>query len=400
MGRRSHSAKCPYCREDHGTGAPFWNRSKNCWSIVVGRGRSRLLVKGWEGHDEAMRLWYETKATQSTGALDLIGHDGESLTIEYLCEAYLAFQYSHVQAKTAKNQRDTLTLFANDIGSLTVAQLRDGGVGKIRTWAVGKGWQQGMLGLVYAQIKAVFNWAEGEGGLISSSPIKLLNTGKGRVTAKSRVSVLSQAQEEVILDCIPKRGFQFRLALETLIGTGCRPEEFCTVTAADLRTDDQGSLYWYVKHKNQYKARFGGQRRPVYLLTAKLEELTREAAERNPNGPIFRNNWNDPWTISRLLEAFRRATARPACKKQGLDDHVIVKLNDRTKKEYRYVVYTCRHTFAHRYLTGFYRNENDDPIVLNYGQVADLMGNTAAEVERTYGHIELSTPKLVAGIKR
>jgi hypothetical protein len=74
---------------------------------------------------------------------------------------------------------------------------------------------------------------------------------------------------------------------------------------------------------------------------------------------------------------------------------VLVKIaNGKQKNEYHYVVYTYRHTFAHRYLTGFYTRPDGTPIVLNYGEVAELMGNSATEVERTYGKLVKATTYL------
>ena len=35
---------------------------------------------------------------------------------------------------------------------------------------------------------------------------------------------------------------------------------------------------------------------------------------------------------------------------------------------------------------------------MNYGEVAKLMGNSAKEVEHTYGHLEKAVPDLVATI--
>src|SRR5436190_14071646 len=58
-GRRSHTAKCEFCGKEHGDGAPWWNKSKDGWSITFkkdGKCRNNLLTKGWGSHDEAIHV--------------------------------------------------------------------------------------------------------------------------------------------------------------------------------------------------------------------------------------------------------------------------------------------------------------------------------------------------------
>jgi len=93
-GRRSHGAKCLYCKTHHGDGAPWWNKAKDGWAIaykIDGKTRYRLLAKGWEGHDEAIRLWKE-KAYALTEAEPIVNAaDGEDWTIEPLVHHRLEY---------------------------------------------------------------------------------------------------------------------------------------------------------------------------------------------------------------------------------------------------------------------------------------------------------------------
>src|SRR6185295_2511360 len=257
---------------------------------------------------------------------------------------------------------------------LTVAQLRHGGVAQIKAWAKAHENWRGSLKTTFARVKAVFNFAangddnEDSLDLIQSSPIRKLNTGKNRVKDRTRITFFSQEHVDAILGHAENstRCPQFGLAFKVLIGTGCRPEEFCGVTAKDVKYDEHGGMYWFVKHKNQKKT---GERRRVYMLTAELAEITKEQMAKFPEGPLFRNGWGVAWNKGSLLTQLRRICESEACAALGLNEYRVVNEDaiaeakrrkatvPKDRKEYKYVVYTTRHTFGYRWVNGFYGTE-------------------------------------------
>jgi integrase len=403
-GRRAHAAKCAYCNTRHGDGAPWWNASKNGWAITYkenGKPRNRLLAKGWEGHDEAIREWKAMTAGQIAATPLENLSTGEDTTIETLVHHRLDYLKNNASAGSYKNAKGWLSDFALHprfgFGKTTIREMRSGGIARIKQWVAAHQWNDSTKESVYKTVKALFNYATDRSedglGIIESSPIAKLNTGRQRVRGKSRVGVFSADQEAAILRNADPRGIypQFAIAFRVLLATGVRPEEFCSLTAADVRRDSNGQAYWWVRHKNIRKT---GSKRRVYL-TPEAQKITAEQVAKYPAGPIFRNSWDQPWDRDGLYQAFRRVTSRKECVALGLDDHEVGKRTDGKKKnEYVFVIYTCRHTFAHRHLTGFYKRADGTPIVLSYGEVAELMGNTAAEVERTYGKLEKATTYL------
>jgi hypothetical protein len=272
VGRRPHAAKCLYCGKRHGDGAPFWNATKKCWSIVIGRGRSVLIAKGWEGHDKAINTWLEQRTElaqkrQGIRLSPLPKKDGEQLTVEELCDLKLdslraeADRYQGTSRHKTKlrtlkryqdRSRDLCDHPTHGIGRLTVAQMRVDGIARIKAWVNShSGWKNG-LALVYSEVKAIFNHAaKGDGddslGLIDSSPIARLNTGRRRARTRTRLSYFSKEQADTIYAVASKsrwamkpRWQQFATAFRLLLETGCRPEEFCSVTAADVQKDEHG----------------------------------------------------------------------------------------------------------------------------------------------------------------
>lgn len=405
-GRRSHSAKCVYCKTRHGEGAPWWNESKDGWSITfksAGKVRNKLLAKGWHGHDEAVKLWKKRFAEQAESGPLLLKDDGEDTTIQWLVVKRLSYLKATASAAYYENAKNWLKDFCESgFGDATIRDMRTGGIARIKQWVAQHSWNETTTESVYKTLKSMFNFATGnsEDGLdiIETSPIAKLNTGRTRVKGKSRVEFFTPEQETAILANADPRGIypQFALAFKALMATGVRPEEFCIVTAADVRKDTNGDLYWWLKHKNIKKTR---SKRRVYL-TPEMQKITAEQMGQHPEGPIFRNCWGQPWDVDSLYQALRRVTTRKECAALGLHDCEIgARTNGKPKKEFRYVVYTCRHTFAHRYLTGYHKKPDGTPIVLTYGELAELMGNSAAEVEKTYGHLAKATTYLSGLVK-
>lgn len=390
-GRRKHNAKCLYCSKRHGDGAPFWNKGKNGWSITTAPGRSRLIAKGWEGHDEAIQLWQNAggelrqQAAEKTSVIPV--GQGDDTTVGTVCELYLNYLERTASPKRHRTSRSLLNdlCFHPTYGMerLTVADLRQGGVARVKQWADAHHWQNGTKELAFKTIKAAFNHCgdrtEDSLSLFKGSPVAKLNTGSKRVKGAPRETVFNKEQTEALLK---HANPQLSLALKVLILTGCRPEELCALTAEDVKTDPNGKLYWHVKHKNIKRT---GAKRRVWL-TKMMQEITAEQLARYPSGPIFRNTWGQAWRVHNLLDALRLLTEREPLANLGLNDSVEIKRGSKTVRQYRYVVYTCRHTFAFRWLTGFYK-KHGKPIIKNYDQVAVLMGNTAEEVRRTYGHL-------------
>src|SRR5262249_10578502 len=135
-GRRSHSAKCQFCGKEHGDGAPWWNKSKDGWSITFkkdGKNRNSLLTKGWDGHDEAIRIWKEMSLGQATAGpvvLDDVSA-GEDVTIQWLVNHRLDYLKANASLDHYKKSRNLLKQFCeNGFKDVTIRELRAGGIAR------------------------------------------------------------------------------------------------------------------------------------------------------------------------------------------------------------------------------------------------------------------------------
>jgi integrase len=389
--RQKARRKCSYpgCREK--SHPVWWHASKQGWYVTLpdttrphGQRQFRL-TKGWDQHDEALRQWHELQAkSPSKGKVEL---RGEQMRAVDLVNLLLENLEPKISPSRFANTKRFLANFCNQMGRDTVAQLRVGGVARIEKWiAANSGWTSASTRRsVVSRVKQVFQFAVDQ-GMIVSSPIKRLKRENDTI----RVSVFTQDQVDAIASNAEPA---FAKLFKVLLLTGCRPDEICQMTKDDLR--EQNGLHAMIDHKNQKNKMFNGQKRRVYLLFAELKQLFREAMDQYPNGPIFRTKTGKGWSVATLEKAFREAAAKLPCKKLGLDRHHVRLRSDGVEvRQYEFVPYVCRHTFAYRLLAGFFLDPQGNRIKKNYGEVGLYLGDSAKMVEDVYGKLAKATEML------
>jgi integrase len=369
----------------------WWNEAKNGWYLTVrdpsrpqGQRQDRL-AKGWEGHDEAIQSWHESEANRASEAA--VHRFGEDMKVGDLCNLFLANLEPKLSPKRFRITKGYLTDLTVSLGAETIGELRIGGVARIEKWmAAHTGWNSTSTSRsVVSRVKQLFKWGADQGFIISS-PVGALKRGSDEV----RVAIFSAKQVAAILK---EANPAFATVFKILLLTGCRPDELCRVTAHDLEED--GGLHLLVDHKNQKSKTYRGSKRRIYLLFKELKEILRKAAKSHPNGALFRTPTGKAWTITTICNAFRDAASSRRCRRLGLNDHVQLKRTDGTKvRKYKYVPYVCRHTFAFRLLSGFYRDADGMRIKKNYGEVGVYLGDSARMVEEVYGKLVKATEML------
>lgn len=370
---------CPICGKRH---APWW-AARGRWQLSIKQrdGSYRTINLG-QDHDEAIARWHRIEAgleqvsqPSITSATATPVGTGDAILIGELIELFLANIQSKISASRFKNTRYYLGEFSRWIGAEPVAKLRVGGVARIEAWINSRETWRGCVPDVVSRIKQMFRWSSEEGFIPTSPVTRLVRPKYGQ-----RVYYFSPAQVDAILaNC----GEHFARAFKVLLLTGCRPDEICSLTSDNVHEDETG-LFLMIDHKNM---KHTGKQRRVFLVP-EAEQIIREQLKKYPTGALFRsgNKGHDgypPLSCEYFTQALRKITAKPGCKRLGLNDFEKVG----GKRMFKYVPYTARHTFAVRYLTGFYKDAKGKPIILNYGEVAVLLGNSAKMVEEIYGHL-------------
>lgn len=169
------------------------------------------------------------------------------------------------------------------------------------------------------------------------------------------------AEEESLLYSVTDEVFgDFLFAA---IHTGLRPFcELARMTADNVIETDRGMM-WRVYSSKTKKTR----KIPVHRQVAKLTRRLMETARPGSGTPLFRNTRGGGWKkvtgVGRFLAI-----------KRSLDWD-----KDPVKKNYS--TYSCRHTFAHRMLSGHW----NDGVGCSIETLAELMGDTPKVVFDHYG---------------
>ncbi len=210
--------------------------------------------------------------------------------------------------------------------------------------------QRGVLSVVMA----AFNRAEEQFNV--PNPLKGLKKPSG----KPRLHSIGPVDEKVLYAATE---ICFRNFLFAAIHTGLRPYcELATITADEVELTPRGMM-WRVYSSKTKKTR----KIPV---RPEVAELTRQLMKSAPKGsrlPLFRNTQGKPW--QRMTGVVRFIAIK---EKLGWDQDPV-----KTK----YSSYSCRHTFAHRMLSGYWTQG----VGCSIETLAELMGDTPKVAFDHYG---------------
>jgi len=238
-------------------------------------------------------------------------------------------------------------------GALTVAELKKS---HVQTWLDSRsGWKSPATHRsAIAVILAAFNRAEEHHGV--SSPLK----GLKKPQSQPRLQSFSREEEQTLYDATEEC---FRNFLFAALHTGLRPFcELAKITAEHLEVGERGMM-WRVYSSKTTKTRKIPVQRPVAELVKKLLAT----APRGSSKPLFRNTKGEPW--KRMTGVVRFLALK---KKLGWDLDPV---------RGKYSCYTCRHTFAHRMLSGYWNGG----LGCSIETLAELMGDTPAVAYQHYG---------------
>ncbi len=338
-----------------------------------------LLGRGWDSHDKAIEKWAQSELLICR---ESVAENGEDALVGDLIDLLLVDLKGRVSQRRVYQLSLLFELIRKEIGECSVGELRVGGVSRMNNWLASQvTWKSdGTKRGAVSALQQIFNFAVDQ-GFIQSNPLK-----KVKVSGKSIRSVVFS--EEQVAAILQGGDEDFADFFKAMLLTGCRPSELTGATTADIRNMGRPDMHLMVKHKNQ---RHTGAKRRIYLLFSEVKEII---GRRASNGKLFTHNGR-PWSDTMTARHFRHITEKPHCVDVGLNEHVIYPdRNGRNVKRFVYSTYICRHTFAYRLLTGFYKDSSGVPVKKNYGEVAIYLGDSAKMVEDVYGKLAQATVML------
>lgn len=257
----------------------------------------------------------------------------------------------------SKGYRDEATRYLNSLcsycGALPVDQLKKGHVNlwieSHETWRSAATHRNAI-----AIVLAAFNHAQEMHG--ARNPVK----GLKKPLAQPRLYSFSADEEKAVYRAT---GEPFRDFLFAAIHTGLRPFcELARITADEVVESERGMM-WRVYSSKTKKTR----KIPVKPEVAELARRLMATAPRRSGIALFRNSRGGAWKkvtgVARFLAIKRRL---------GWDTNPVKK---------NYSCYTCRHTFAHRMLSGYWNGGAGCSIET----LAELIGDTPKVAFDHYG---------------
>ena len=219
--------------------------------------------------------------------------------------------------------------------------------------AANERWGLGSQRIAKAQLTKMLVWAAHKRRrMIPANPLRGLKHGKGR----ARLTYLTDEQEEKFLNTSKP---YLALAIKVLIRTGAQPSEFCHLERRHIEFSDDGMTWTFQPHESK-----NNELREIKVADREIIAIVKEQLAKHPTGRVFRKRNGEAWSSATLGKAFQRV--RDLLRKRGLELD-----ND-------CCLYTCRHTFAKRILSGHWNKR-----YATLEHLANLMGNTE-EVCRKY----------------
>jgi integrase len=300
-----------------------------------------LGVKGQENEPDA---WREFNKLQ-----DRLSVNGELETelrsVASVLDYYFRFLSMHHE-RQAEFAEGLIRRYKTTFGHLDAHELTPS---LIEDWLDRPEWSDTTKYQYGSVIRAAFNLAVKRQRL-DTSPLRGLKLPK----TASRVRWLTLEQEKSVL-AVAKT--DFRQFIFLCVKTGARPlSEVASVSMSDPDRfcDLEKNIWLFRKHKTDGKS---GRNREVVLRPDVLE-ICRHSSGRFPNGPLFRTKSGHVWTKDGVVKRWGRIRAE-------------LKLPEDC------TFYSLRHTFATRLLLKG----------ASIHDVAVLLGNSVAMVEKHYGHI-------------
>lgn len=357
MGRRRKQR-----RQAHGS-AWHWKQT-DCWYYTPSGSKRRVglfdeqgqHIRGIQNQADAEQALARAKladAAQSGG-----GSASEAWLVAKVCSEYIQYCERGLAAGSiSQSHRNGAVTFLNDLcrncGALPIAELKKA---HIQEWLESHaGWRSTATHRsVLAIVLAAFNRAEEMSGV--PNPLK----GLRKPAAKPRLQSFSAEEEQALYEASEDR---FREFLFAGIRTGLRP--FCELArlTADHVEETERGMMWRVYASKTKKTR----KIPVPKEVAALTRRLMQTAPKGSGKPLFRNTKDQPW--KRMTGVVRFLALK---RKLGWS-------HDPVKGKYS--CYTCRHTFAHRMLSGYWNGGAGCSIET----LAELMGDTPKVAFDHYG---------------
>lgn len=318
-------------------------------------------IRGRANREAAEAAWHEMVV------MDAVPETGEDNEVRTILELYLQdLERREVSAKTLKNYTAYFKSFLKRHPRLLVRELRPAHVHQ--WWRLSHpAWGNSTMNLSGSAFKAAMRWAAlpGKGGaIIPRNPLD----GMALPTMRKRSSdvVITEAEFAGLLALV--KSAEVRDVLVVAWETGTRPVNIARATAANLTAGGNALIFadWNTAPGSAVHKTFAKTGRPLVVpLPDAARDVCNRLAAARPAGPLFLTPRGLPWTDLRLANTVLHYATRAGLKG-------------------RFTAYSCRHTRA----TALLEQGHSD------ADVAAILGNTPAVVNKNYSHVAAKFDRL------
>ncbi len=355
MGRKAKKR-----RQSHGS-AWHWKQT-DCWYYTLPGSKKRVAL--FDGEGQRIRGKENKEIADVALAREQLSWEGETpgsggeWIVARVCSKYLEYcERGVIKGSISQGHRDNSKAWLNDLceycGALPVVQLKKG---HVQEWIEKhESWRSPATHRsVIAIVLAAFNRAEEMFGI--PNPIKGLKKPK----SEPRLGSITPEEEQALYGATESCFGNFLFAA---IQTGLRPFcELARLTADEVEESERGMMWRIYSSKNKKIRKI-----PV---RPEVAELTRTLMKTAPSGsgkPIFRNTQGNPWKRMTGVVRFIALKQKLGWKQDPVKG--------------QYSCYTCRHTFVHRMLSGYWT----DGVGCSIETLAELIGDTPKVAFEHYG---------------
>jgi integrase len=346
-------------RKSHGS-AWHW-RQTNCWYYTLPGTKRRVAL--FDENGERIRGAENREAAEDALArIKLAGDTNVAVDPDWIvarvCSEYLQYCERSVAAGSMSRSHQIGSIsFLNDLcsycGALPVAELKKS---HIQAWMESHaGWKskathRGVIAIVLAAFNRAEEWFD------IPNPLK----GLKKPASQPRLQSFTPDDEQAIYGATEEC---FRNFLFAAVHTGLRPFcELAHITADHVEISERGMM-WRVYSSKTKKTR----KIPVPVEVAKLAKKLMTTAPKGSGKPLLRNTKGECW--KRMTGVVRFLAIKH---KLGWDQDPV---------KSKYSSYTCRHTFAHRMLSGYWNGG----VGCSIETLAELIGDTPKVAFDHYG---------------
>jgi site-specific recombinase XerD len=334
---------------------PRWRADKNAWYGQVG-GVRHTLAHGKKNLPDARKKLAELLREVGQAV------EAPSLMVGEIAELRLTWLKANRGARTLRDSKWYLRLFVErslPYGRMQAADVRPF---HVQEWlGHHPAWGDQTRYHAITVVKSTFNWAVKQ-GYLKQSPIATLE----RPRATRRLVCTGAKDLALILPWV--RSDDFREYLTVLSATGARPSEIARLEASHLRAETMTAT---MDGKTTAKT---GRQRVIWFPTDAWSIVVHRARER-PSGLLFMTEDGNAWGDFARSCQVRSIRARAKKAKAALPE---------------FDCYSLRHGFVTDALERG----------LTSSEVAALVGNSAAVIEKTYDHLSRRQPAMRSALDR